>query len=209
VALSDVYQLRDIQSAGADDPENVWFFEKLDPAGTAEDCIDAFLTTLMPSIRAIQAQSVQHVELNCQSLGDLADFATRSVTLAGLAGNTDVMPAFVAVGYTLKPATRAVRPGSKRFIGVLEAVVTNGKITEPTFVAAVEALRVKLDDNIVGTLSEYQPVIVKRIKTAVPDTQPQKYKYTLPKAGDPLVLGLIKQALSNPDVTHQDSREHY
>jgi len=207
VAISDVYQLTDVQTYGTQEVENVYFFQRLTADGTADDLIDGFIATYMTPIRTIQAQGIFHVELKCHSLGDLADFADRPINLAGLAGAGDTMPSFVGVGYTLKPATRAVRPGSKRYTGVLEAVVTNGLITEPTFVANVEALRIVLDDNAVGTLDSYEPVIVKRIKEPVAGTTPQQYTYRLPHTGDPLVLGLVKQALSNPRVTSQVSRK--
>lgn len=207
MAISDVYQLTDIQTYGTQEVENVWFFEKLSPDGTAADLIEGFLATYMPAIRQIQAQGIVHTEIKVINLGDLGDFEDMPVSLAGLAGAGDTMPSFVAIGYTLKPATRAVRPGSKRIVGVLEAALVNGVITEPTFVANVEALRIVLDDNAVGSLSEYQPVIVKRIKEPVVGTTPQQYTYRLPHTGDPLTLGLVKQALTNPRATSQVSRK--
>jgi len=207
MAISDVYQLTDIQTYGVEICENVYFFNKLSPDGTAEDLIQGFLTTYMPAIRQIQAQGIVHVELKCVNLGDLTDFADEPISLAGLAGAGDTLPSFVSVGYTLKPNTRAVRPGSKRYTGILEAAVVNGVITEPTFVGNVEALRIVLDDNAVGADSEYEPVIVKRIKEPVAGTTPTQYTYRLPTTGDPLVLGLVKQALSNPRVTSQVSRK--
>jgi len=207
VALSDVYQLIDHQQYINQDIENVWFFEKLDPAGTAADLIQAFITDLLPAVRQIQGSGFYHAFVDCLNLGDLGDFDTEVTNVFGTAGGGDLLPSFNAVGYSLKPATRAVRPGSKRFAGILEAVVTNGAITEPTFVANVEALRIKLDDNVVGALSEYQPVIVKRIKYVPDPEKPDHFAYRLPTAGDPLVLGLVKQAVTNPEVTSQVSRK--
>lgn len=205
--LNQVFQLVDIQSYGVKVIENVYFFEGIGAAGGADDLIDAFIAGYMPAIRALQAQGIFHTEIKVTNLGDLSDFADRAVNLAGLAGAGDTLPSFVAVGYTLKPATRAVRPGSKRYTGILESVVTNGVVTEPTYVAAVETLRVKLDDNVTGVLEDYQPVIVKRIKEPVVGTVPLQYTYRLPHAGDPLVLGLVKQAVSSLQTTSQVSRK--
>ncbi len=205
--VSDIYSLTVKQRLFGKPVENVFFYEKLDPEGTAEDLRAGWQTLMSVAMVTLQASAVSWVSIDTTNLGDLSDFEKHPVTQSGLAGSSDCMPAFNAVGYTLNPATRAVRPGSKRIAGVLEAVATNGVFTEPTFVDNMEDFRILLDDNVVGALSEYQPVIVKRIKTAVPDTVPQQYTYRLPETGDTLVLGLVKSATSNIRVTSQTSRK--
>lgn len=207
MALSDVYMVICRQHLFNRNVENVFFFEKLDPAGTAEDLREGFAADYFPVIRPLQSFSLYWDSIDTYNLGDEGDFEKFPFVFQGSAGNGDTMPAFNAVGYTLNPATRLVRPGSKRFAGILESVVLNGEIVEPTYLAAVEALRIVLDDNVTGVLSDYQPVIVKRIKTAVVGTVPLRYTYALPKVGDTLTLGLVKSASTNPRVTSQVSRK--
>lgn len=207
LTLADVYQIIVRQAYGSTKVDNVFYYNTVDSGGSAADLRDAFLTTMAPAIRQLQASFFTWQSIDTMSLGNEADFEKYPVTLAGLAGSGDVLPIFNAVGFTLNPVTRAVRPGSKRIAGLLEAVVTEGVITEPTFVANVEALRIKFDDVLVGSDASYQPVIVKRKKTLIAGTVPPQYKYELPKAGDPLVLGLVKSATSNLKVTSQVSRK--
>lgn len=207
MSLNDVYQLTVHQELQGEEPENIFFFERLDPAGTADDLITAFEDTYLDPIRGVQSNQIITRRISCLNLGDLGDFADRVENLAGTAGAGDTMPAFAAVGYSLRLNTRAVRPGSKRFAGVLEAFVLNGVITDPGYLDLLEDLRVILDDVAVGALASYQPVVVKRIKTAKVGYTPPAYKYTLPKDGDPLVLGLVTQALLNPKLTSQVSRK--
>ena len=207
MALTDVYQLIMKQTVFAELAQNVFTFEKLDPLGTAEDLVDGFITDYLAEIRRVQSSSVGTYEVSAINLGDFSDFHSEPVALGGLAGAGDTMPAFNAVGYSLRPNTRLVRPGSKRFSGIPEAVVLNGVITEPGYVDAVEDVRIKLDDNVVGVLSDYQHVIVKRIKEPVTGTVPLRYTYRMPTTGDTLVLGLVTQAFSNLEVTSQVSRK--
>jgi hypothetical protein len=207
MALSDVYQLTQIQSYQTEEIINTWFFEKIDPAGTAADLAQAFVDTYLDPIRQIQALGLHQDSLRVVNLGDVTDFAELPTDVGGLAGNGDTMPAFVAVGFSLRPNTRAIRPGSKRFCGILEAVITTGVITEPTYVDNVEALRIVLDDNAVGDLAEYQPVIVKRVKYDVPGSDPVRTAYRLPENDGELSLGLVVQAFTNLRVTSQVSRK--
>ena len=208
MALDDVYQLKVKQDSNGQTFENLFFFERLDPAGTASDLIDGFVADYVPEMRALQSQSTFVRTIECLNLGDLGDFDNEVLNLAGLAGSGDTLPVFNAVGYSLRLNTRAVKPGSKRISGILEAVVLNGRVTDPTYLAAMEAFRIKLDDEVTGALANYQPVVVKRIKTPIVGTVPQKYKYLLPTVGDPLVLGLVVQALFNQDITSQVSRKN-
>lgn len=207
MAINDVYMLTDIQSYGVKVMENVYFFESIDTPGNAGDLIEGFIATYLPAIRQLQAAGIYHTEIKCQSLGDLSDFDDVPMALSGLAGAGDTLPSFVAVGYSLKPDSRVVRPGSKRIGGILEAVVTNGVIVEPTFVTNVEALRIILDDNITATDSTYQHVIVKRVKESVVGTVPPAFTYRLPLTDAELVLAVVRQALSNLQVSSQVSRK--
>jgi hypothetical protein len=55
-------------------------------------------------------------------------------------------------------------------------------------------------------LTSYQPVIVKRVKVPVPDTEPPQFTYRLPKPPEDATLGLVKSATSSLIITSQVSR---
>lgn len=205
--LDKTYQIICKQTLFEQDVENVWFYASQDAAGSAEDLRAAFIATIVPAIRQIQAQPLLWASINTYSLGDLSDFEKFPYPNTGLAGSGDTLPPHDAVSYTLNPASRVVRPGGKRIAGILEAVVTNGQFVEPTYVGNMEALRILMDDALVGTLATYDPVIVKRIKTVVAGTTPVQYKYELPKTGDPLTVGLVKSATVDFFVSSQVSRK--
>lgn len=205
--LNKTYQLQVKQTLFGQSIENVFFYASQDENGSAEDLRAAFLSSMAIPMRALQSGQVSWQEIDTYSLGDLSDFEKFPQVVAGTAGNGDTLPAHDAVSFTLNPATRIVRPGGKRIAGILEDVVQQGVFTEPGYVGSIEAFRIKLDDALVGTEATYDPVIVKRIKTAIPDTLPQKYKYELPKPGDTLVVGLVKSATVDPYVSSQVSRK--
>jgi len=207
MALADVYQLIVKQTIHGQDVENVFFYEAISTGGSAEDLITAFVADMSSGMRALQVFALKWVIIKAQSLGNLSDFHEEPQTSAGAFGDADVLPSFNAVSYTLHPNTRAVRPGGKRIAGIPEAASLNGEIVEPGYLAAMEAFRLLLDDNLDGTLDDYQPVIVKRIKTAVPDTVPPKFTYSLPSGSDVPVLGLVKSATVSHNVSSQVSRK--
>lgn len=208
MALSECYQLIVKQELQGRSVENVFFYQAQGVGGSAADLRNAFFETISVAMRNLQSQALVWSSIDTTNLGDETDFEKFPFVVTGLAGAGDTFPAHDAVGYTLNPITRAVRPGSKRIAGVLEQVVLNGVFTDPTYVGQIESFRILLDDPLVGAEGTYDPVIVKRIKTLKPDTNPPQYKYTLPKVGDPYVVGLVKSANANPRVTTQNSRKH-
>lgn len=207
MALSDIYQLTLNQTLFGRNLQNVFFYERQDPAGSAAALAAAWIEFTMPFYMDLQSASVQNTSVDVINLGDLTDFVSVPDDTVGGYGAVDTMPAFNAVGFSLRLDTRAVRPGSKRFSGVPETVVLNGVLTEPTYLGFVEAARQTLS-NPAGTAGdEYNPIVVKRIKTAVAGTVPQKYKYRLPTTGDTLTYGTVVAALADREVTSQTSRK--
>lgn len=206
VALDLIYSLAVKQNMFGQNIENIFFYEAIGDAGSAGDLRAAWNTALSVSMRNLQSAQLNWTEIDTTNLGDLADFEKFPFAVGGLAGDGDTLPAFNAVGYTLNPLTRAVRPGSKRIAGILEAVQLNGVLTEPTYVGHVEDFRLLLDDVVVGALTSYQPVIVKRVKVPVPDTEPPQFTYRLPKPPEDATLGLVKSATSSLIITSQVSR---
>lgn len=207
MAISDIYQLTLNQTIYGRDIQNAFFYEREEPTGTAADVAEQFVTNILPTILAIQSAAVLNVNLVAINLGDLADFETVPLTGGGTYGDVDTMPAFNAVGYSLRLNTRAVRPGSKRFAGVPEEASLNGELVLPAYLTRVETLRTVLDDPIGATLGLYNPIVVKRIKEPVVGTVPPKFTYRLPTVGDPVTVGVVVSALVGRQVTSQTSRK--
>lgn len=206
MALADIYQLIHKQAHLGEVIQNVYFYQRSDVESTAGMLIAAFIEDMLPEVRALQTNDYVTTEVSALSLGDLTDFDLEPLNLVGTYGTGVPLPSFNAIGYTLKLNTRAVSPGSKRIAGIPAEVVTEDFVTSSGYLATMETLRlamlaqVQIDDAI------FFPVVVKRTKTAVAGTVPQKYKYTLPVAGDPLVVGTVAAVLTSPKVTHQVSR---
>lgn len=207
MALSDLYQLVHKQHYIDIEMENVYFYEKSDPDLTAVDLGDAFAATIVPLVKAVQGDEVLHNELVIINLGNLADNATELLSGAGTFGDLEMLPAFNAVNFTLKPVSRAVRPGSKRITGIPESVTSFGAITDSAYITALNNLRAALGDPIDNGGEIFYPVVIKRVKTLVPDTEPPKYTYTLPAIGDTPVYARLAACLLNTRVSSQVSRK--
>ena len=207
VALDQVWSLTIKQNMFGRNIENVFFYNGVAPGGNAADLRSAWNTALSVQMRNLQSAELNWTEIDTINLGDLGDFEVFPFAVGGLAGSGDTLPAFNAVGYTLNLVTRAVRPGSKRIAGILEAVQINGVLVEPTYVGHVEAFRILLDDTVVGSDATYQPVVVKRVKEPVVGSVPAQFTYRLPRPPEDATLGLVKSATSSLVITSQVSRK--
>lgn len=206
MALADIYVLEDVQIIhGAEEVRNVYTYQRDGESGSAEELVAAFLQDVQPEIENIQTNAVEHVLCRAYSLGDLTDFFEQTET--GNVGNLVVLtlPSFTAVNFTLRAASRAVRPGSKRYAGVPEEAVANDTINQASYITALNALRIQLAAVITSPndATTYSPVIVKRVPY-VTDKGNDAYRYPVP--GDTLVAPLVTGALVNLQVSHQVSR---
>lgn len=206
MALADIYMLIHKQAQLGQAIENVYFYERTDSTMTAGDLIVGWKAFIQPKVLALQSNSFLTVGVTCQSLGDTADFDEDPSAASGSYGSDDPLPSFNALSYTLKPNNRAVRPGGKRIAGIPEIVTTKNNVTDGPYVATMETLRLALAANLTTGGIAFSPVIVKRTKTAVVGTVPLKYKYTLPVAGDPLVVAEVRAVLMSTTISHQVSR---
>lgn len=201
MALSDVFKCTDYQRLPSGEQIlNTYFYQRLDPAGDAPDLLAAFVSDVGDAVKAVQSVALVHYLWRVESLGDLADFDEFSV--AGDIGDFSpgVRNEWDAYAFTLRPSTRAVRPGSKRIGGVPEADTnyTNGVITGADHLILLQALRVQLGALLEGALSQYQPVIVKRVLDGG--------SYRLPETDLELVSVPVAQVLFNTKISHQVSR---
>lgn len=206
--LDTIYQVRARQTWGSGGKalENVFFFDHTAGTGNAADMAVAFGGVFSTLINQIQAPIVKNYSIDVINLGDLGDFA--SVPWLGSGTQIgDALPPYAAIGFTLKVNTRAVRKGSKRISGVPESAQIDGKLTNEGYIAAVELLRLAMQQEVVTASDTYLPVVVKRIKEPVVGTVPLQYTYRLPTIGDTLVTGEVVVVLTTTSLSHQVSRE--
>jgi len=207
--LNTVYQVRMRQrwgSSSGKEMESVFFFDHTAGSGLADDLATAFGTAIGDNVNQLQTGIMKNYSIDVINLGDLGDFASLPWVGEGLISG-DTLPPTVAVSYTLKVNTRAVRKGSKRFSGIPEAVVTQGVISDATYQGYIETLRIALMQEIVTGGDTWLPVVVKRIKEPVVGTVPLQYTYRLPTTGDTLTLGEVVVALTGDVAKHQVSRQ--
>lgn len=206
MALSDLYVLDLEQSFEGQDIHNIFSYQKT-ADGTALGLNDAFAEDMLPLINAMQAEDIVNVSLNTINLGDLGDNGFNVLTGAGVLTGSDMLPLHDAINFTLKPTNRAVRPGSKRFSGIPEIEQVKGTITQPTYITTLNALRIGLETLIAAEAGDfYQPVVIKRVKYAVPDSDPVRYAYRFPEIGETPVVSTLAGVLLNLHISHQVSR---
>jgi hypothetical protein len=174
---------------------------------TAINVAEAWIEDVFPAVMAIEGGTLVSREVKTYSLGDLADIDDQELPGASGYDSSDTLPVFNAIGYTLKPTTRAVRPGSKRYANIPEEVQIRGVITNATYLTEMEALRVALDTPIsVDDTLFAAPVIVKRVKYVVPGSDPERFAYKFPNTDEDLVYATLRSVLTSPIITHQVSR---
>lgn len=208
VGLASIYKVVDNQRfPGGEVVQNVYFYSAEDGDGSAEDLSLAFNNDMLTGIiRAAQANQFEHTSVEAQSLGDFADFYTRVLTGAVGGWTSDCLSPFTAVNFTLRTASREVRPGSKRIGGLPDStsLYTNGQVTESEQLSNLEDIRLAMAGVITAAGAEYTPIIIKRI--FVPAGGDHGPYYRLPETDGELVYFPVSVALVNPILTHQTSR---
>lgn len=185
---------------------NIFFYRASTGTGTATDLMEVFRDDVLPLINQIQVlPTVTNRLLQVQHLFDLEDFVDDSLTGGGGFGGVNAMPSFVALNYTLRLDTRAVRPGKKRFSGLPEEVISLGVIGDAGMLTKVNALRAQLGAVLVGVGASYTPCVVKRV--LVEGGEGEEDTYRLPVTIGELVYGNVTTVLVNTTVTTQNSRK--
>jgi hypothetical protein len=206
VATSSLWQVIHNQDYKGQVVQNVYFYRRAVGAGVSFNLAADWVEVILPLVNALQSSNVHNTNLLVQNMGDLSDFDEFTLTTSGLL-EAEAMPIFNAVSYTFKPNTRAVRHGGKRIAGIPEAEATEGVITNSGYLTAMQNLKAAYAANLVGAEDTWEPVLIKRIKTAISGTTPVKYRYTLPGVGDDAtVAGILAVSVSNL-VKHQTSRQ--
>jgi len=200
-----VWQVTDHQLLNNQEMLNVYFFANDDGDGTAEDLRTAFDVQLLDVIKDMQSEDLNHSLTEVIALFDEADFNLFATDIDGTVAN-ESLPNTDAINFTLKPASRAVRPGSKRIAGIPEGATSNNVVNEETYLPFVELARLALEGNIINTDGldvEYRPVIVKRIPYTAPSGNPA---YRLPTSGSEANVIAVLAVLTKLVMSHQTSR---
>jgi len=137
--------------------------------------------TIAAALAVIQSDNVQYLSVEAKELYSLTDFyeAAYAPPLTGLNTGGDSMSPFVAYGSYSRRVRTDIRRAFKRFVGVMEADVqaggtlTSGSITENTTLATA------MSDVLAGSTASYSPAVISRLKEAIPDTDPVRYRYVL------------------------------
>lgn len=212
MAVNDIYQLQAFQNFGnsIDRLENVYFYRQVSAVGSASSLADAFTANMLPDLLDIQTDTIKYNRLVVTNLFTVSDFATVTYDTAtgrGSAGgvNADTLPPHDAVTFRLVRTSREIRNGFKRFAGVPELVQNRGVITEASYIALLETMRTTLAQNIGAPLSgEFDPVVVKRIKTVVPGQPPT---YRLPTSAAEAVFSQFTDVLVSLEIRTQNTRK--
>jgi len=204
--LADIYVVDCIQSYLSEPIHNIFTFEKLEE-GDSSALITAFREDIYPAMKAVQCEQIHWESIKAYSLGNLGDLDEYTMGTVGSITGADMLPIFNAVGFSLKPTGRTVRPGSKRIAGIPESVVTDGYVTDSSYITGLNGLRTALGTPITtAEENSWNLVIVKRIKYAVPDSDPVRYAYRYPETDEELVSQRLRNVTLNLKVTHQTSR---
>ena len=206
MALDGIMVVKLYQEFANEQLLNVFTFQA-DAGMTAVDVRTAFQSDLLTPIRGAQCAQLLSKRIVTQNLGDLGDNDDHDISLGGSIGGDQMLPVFNAINYTLRPASRVVRPGSKRFAGVSENAQVDGTVTDTGWLTAIEAVRVALDTPIsVDDTLFATPIIVKRVKYHPTGSPEGHFAYRFPETDEELVFSLLSGVKSNTRISHQVSR---
>ena len=205
--LNTLYQLRLKQTwdTGGKPMENVFFYLHTAGESPAGNLAQSFEETVLPKITNLQTTLVKNVSIDVINLGNPADFISWPISGTGEYA-AEALPPHSALNFTMKLNTRAVRKGSKRISGIPETVQIDGKITLAGYITRIEEFRAILPLEVETVNDTWLPVVPKRVKIAVPNTQPVQYTYRLPQADAELVIGEVLTATTTLNISHQVSR---
>jgi len=145
-----------------------------DPLAFPADTIAAALAT-------IQSDNVNYLTVEARELYSLTDFEelAYSPPLTGENTGGDSMSPFVAYGLFSDRTRVDIRRAFKRFAGVMEADVAAGGTLVSGSITELTALADAMSETLDGATSSYFPCVISRLKEAIPDTDPVRYRYVL------------------------------
>lgn len=209
MAIGDAYALTLNQSYGANGKplQNVFTYVQTAGTGGASELATAFEDVVLTEINPIQSDHIKNVSIRVINLFSFTDFITISPTVEeGGAVGVDTLARTLALNFSYRLNRRDVRTGSKRIAGLPEAAVTNGVVTDATYITAINNLRDTFNDNIASGGSTFQPVVIQRVWVE-PDPPDHNGYYRLPTTIEELEYAGITAVLVNLDMSTQTSRK--
>jgi hypothetical protein len=200
-----VWQVIDEQLMNNETMLNVYFYKNDAGVGNAEDVAQAFHEDMLFVVPTMQSADIQHISLKVQALFALDDNFELATGDVGTIG-TEAFPSASAINFTLRPLSRAVRPGSKRIAGIPENAGNHNVVNNAGYLTAVENVRLQMEQGIefgLTPLATYDPCIVKRIPYTAPSGRPA---YRLPTTGAEAFVFGVSGALVSLTMSHQVSR---
>lgn len=144
----DIIRITDVQRLGTFSGQirNVYYYQAFTMTGEAplqiyaEDILAAFFTTVLTPLLAIQAVSLEHIEVEFFNMSFQQEEVTQTwdVPLQGTVAG-EYMPANVAYSFKLQRYSRVVRNGAKRISGVPEVATQGGRLLNPAYQTVVSA----------------------------------------------------------------------
>lgn len=206
MAIGSIYQLTHRQRLFNEPMQNVYFFRGVTADATAADLIDAFQNELLTPIVNLQTASVTGVDIRVISIGDFADFAIETDNTVGTVGAVDANTSVAAVNITLRTNIRNIGPGSKRYSGLSDAVISANYVVGAQTITDLNTLATLLASSIEFTgENTYEPIIVKRILVEPEDPDAKPY-YRLPATLVEAEYATVVNCLVNLKMSHQVSR---
>ena len=169
MTIGNRFELIDGQTFVGQECLNVYFYQQT--AGVfgaaAQDLAAAWEINVLPTVRAIQTDDVNHDATACRNLDNPADF-TVLPHVPGLAGTVtgEALPPYAAWTFQQTRQTMASRHGWKRIVAVPEAWQAQG-IADTGVLATLAAYASWLHSDILGPGGNvYRPVIMRRLLDA-------------------------------------------
>lgn len=171
----------------------------------------AFISDLLPTIRASTPTSWTFYEIRAKSLFNLADDFAAAISLAGTrptpaSPGDQMLPSFAAVKITASTDNGLVKKGRKMFGGVFEGDQSFGLLliaSLPIWAQLAVAFAANVVYEAFTVDLTWQPVVVQRIREEIEG----RVTYRLPTSQLEAVFGVIQNAVFSTIVTTQNSRK--
>jgi len=210
--IGDIVQLTLRGSVLGELMENVHFYrvEDAPTAGYLIGLCDEFESEVRPAYATVQHDECLYTERVAQNLFNFDEYILTPLTPDNGSGTTsDPVPSFVAASIKLTRGNSSVRNGRKSIAGAMEGQMIQ-QVWDAGYLTNLQTLADALAQELFpGGVDRFLPVIVKRVKTLIPDTEPPQYTYTLPTTQVEMGANwaYVVSALASPDVTTQNLRK--
>jgi len=211
MAINDLYHVQVIQTDENTNEDVItnWFYNGVALASAAESLYNGFTEAggMLDLINAIQSRVLNNKLVRVLNLFSLTDFFEDAPGGQGALADDNMLPLFNGVSITKKVDTRGVRAGRVNIPGIIEAAQTAGLINDANYITDINALVNAMSADINIDADEiYDPVVIKRIKYTVPDSDPARDAYRLPATSGEADYGHVTVAVANLRVAHMVSR---